>query len=82
MTLSPEDHKKRDDAVKQLVKDIEAVDYQEVLDELVHDAKSGEAMAINNEGVEAQVKFLVEVDGLEKAEKEIRACLGIKKQEG
>ncbi len=30
------------------------------LDDLVHDAKSQEASSINNEGVEAQVRFLLE----------------------
>jgi hypothetical protein len=34
--------------------------WQEQLDELVHQEKAGEASDINNAGVDAQVKFLLE----------------------
>lgn len=80
MTLSPEDRKKRDDAIKTLAKDIG--ENTDALDELVHEAKAQEASAVNNEGVEAQLQFLVESWGLESTEKTVRETLGIKKQEG
>ena len=35
----------------------------EALDELVHDAKSSEAAAINNDGVDSQLEYLREVHG-------------------
>lgn len=81
MTLSNEDRKKRDDAIAKLVKDIESYkfDASEVLDDYVHEAKAEEAAAINNEGTQAQIKFLVDSWGPEETEKAIREALGIEK---
>lgn len=76
--MSPQDRKKREDSIKQIVTDIDA-DSGDVLDELVHEAKAEEAAGINNEGVESQVRFLVDSWGLEATEKAIRETLGIEK---
>lgn len=35
------------------------------LDEMVHEAKSREASSINNQGLEAQIEYLVECYGIE-----------------
>jgi uncharacterized protein YidB (DUF937 family) len=37
------------------------------LDELVHDLKAGEACSINNSGIQEQVNYIVESNGLENA---------------
>lgn len=45
---------------------------EDALDELVHDAKSGEASNINNGGFTDQVDYLVEALGYADLEKQIR----------
>jgi len=48
---------------------------QEDLDELVHETKAGEASQINNDGYDAQIRYLIEALGAAGAETEIRKLL-------
>ncbi|MBE3144533.1 MAG: hypothetical protein IMZ61_11510 [Planctomycetes bacterium] len=45
------------------------------LDEFVHDLKAGEASSINNSGVQDQVNYIVESQGLENAIIQIEGAL-------
>ena len=47
------------------------------LDDLVHDAKSNEASAINNQGVAEQIDYLVEAIGIADLEKRIRELANV-----
>ena len=58
------------DALKQASKKLEALRPEipeGCLDEAVHDLKSGEATNINNEGVQAQIDYILQSCGLERA---------------
>ncbi len=46
------------------------------LDDLVHDAKSQEASALNNEGLEPQLEYLLESWGLEELQKMLLELVG------
>ena len=62
-----------DSQLRELEKFLEAAKKPEdVLDELVHDLKSGEASAINNDGSDSQIRFLIESLGFAEANKQIR----------
>jgi hypothetical protein len=62
----------RDQLVMALASAIHGIDEQDVLDGLVHDAKSSEASTINNQGHEEQIRYLLE-RGF--TESEIRAAI-------
>lgn len=56
-----------------LIEEIKATDNSEgAFDGLVHDLKSEEASAINNKGIESQVRYIVEYFGIEEAIKKIK----------
>lgn len=55
---------------------------EEGLDQLVHDLKSSEATAVNNDGFQSQVKYLIEALGVEKAEQEMRFLMSIAPAKG
>lgn len=50
-------------------------EFDELLDELVHNLVSREASDINNGGHESQVRYLVEALGAERAEAEIATAI-------
>jgi hypothetical protein len=47
-----------------------------LLDDIVHDANSGNASAINNEGIESQIEYIIQWFGEEEGERIIREALG------
>lgn len=62
MTLSAKDRAKRDRLIKLAIQHFERddVDFKIELDAEVQDDKSSEASDINNEGVERQIRYLME----------------------
>lgn len=79
MTLSAQDRKKRDDMIRDLIQDI-CGDTGNVLDDLVHEAKAEEAASINNDGVDAQIAYLVDSWGITDVDKTVRETLGLPKR--
>ena len=74
MELQPESEATADDraVVERLVNKAESAGLQaEDLDETVHDLVSSIASDINNEGVDGQIKYLVNEMGAQHAEREI-----------
>ncbi len=59
-----------------LIKYATAVLAEDDLDELVHDAASATASGVNNDGVEAQVRFLVQAIGASAVLEEVARLLG------
>jgi hypothetical protein len=56
-----------DEAVAEVLKGLEAFSEEDVtaeFDEMVHDAKSAEASDINNAGLEAQARYILEGHGM------------------
>jgi hypothetical protein len=64
-----------DSAVRRLLGEVEQAGLSELdLDELVHDC-DGRASNINNQGLEAQIAFIVEMLGVEDAQRTLRAVI-------
>ena len=61
--------------MERLLERVEEAGEDALLDELVHDLKGAEASAINNDGAQAQVEYLVSQLGAGEAARQIREAL-------